>query len=161
MGECAVLSVDFCSTVKKNVILTLFAMFILACSLLLMAGSSYHIADAPDSLLNNDNSAESNEQRIAFLSALNITVDTENVEMCEIQIPMEFNDVYTNYNELQKEIGSDLSLYRGALCTRYTYMVDESIGLAVNIIVYQGKIIGGDICTTALSGEMYPLNYYL
>ncbi len=155
------LSVDFCSTLKKNVILTLFAIFIIICSLLLMAGSSYHIADAPDLLLDTDNSGETAEQRLAFLKAIGAAADYETEEVCEIQIPIEFNDVYSNYNQLQKEIGSDLTLYKGAQCTRYTYTVDESTGLLVNLIVYQGKVIGGDFCTTALSGEMYSLKYFM
>ena len=36
----------------------------------------------------------------------------------EITIPQEFNDVYKNYNEIQKSQGFDLSEYKGVLVKR-------------------------------------------
>ena len=80
----------------------------------------------------------------------------EPVEVCEINIPEEFNAVYLRYNKLQKSGGYDLSLYRGKSCVRYTYLIPEENARA-NILVYCGKIIGGDICSITLDGIMIPL----
>ena len=80
----------------------------------------------------------------------------EPIEVCEINIPEEFNAVYLRYNELQKSGGYDLSLYRGKRCVRYTYLIPDKNARA-NILVYRGKIIGGDICSITLDGIMLPL----
>ena len=77
-------------------------------------------------------------------------------EVTEFTIPEEFNDVYINYNRLQKEGGYDLSSYKGKKCIRYTYLI-PSVNARANIIVCDGKIIGGDICGITLDGIMIPI----
>ena len=149
-------TVDFTSTAKKSVTLTLFALFLLLCIFTLMIGSTFHIAEPPTSYLGADNSAETQQQRVAFLQALGYSPVPESEESDPITIPAVFGDVYTRYNELQKGVGGDLSLYKGAACTRWTY-TDEPTGLRLNIIVYKDRIIGGDECTAALDGEMHAL----
>ena len=77
-------------------------------------------------------------------------------EVVEFTIPMEFNEVYSRYNELLKTAGYDLSLYKGKLCKRYTYLIPSQNARA-NIIVYDGEIIGGDISSITLDGIMIPI----
>ncbi len=149
-------SYDPYSTVKKNVILTLFSLFLLMCIFSLMIGSTFHTAQPEETYLGIDNSAETTEQRTAFLSALSYSPDPESEESEEIIIPAEFGDVYTRYNELQKEAGGDLSRYKGAQCVRFTYR-DTETGHFLDLIVYENRIIGGDECTRELDGEMWPL----
>ena len=152
------LNIDFTSSLKKNIILSLFAIFALSCTFLLMIGSTYHTANPPQSLLGEDNNGESTYARIQFLTSLGYSVNVSSEEEQEFRIPMEFGDVYSNYNEIQKEIGTDLYCYRGAECTRFTYtMVSESETFRVNLLVYNDRIIGGDVCTVSLGGEMMPL----
>ena len=149
------LKIDFTSSLKKNIILSVFALFALSCTFLLMIGSSYHTASPPQTLLGADNNGENSYERIRFLTSLGYTVNASSEEEQAVQIPMEFNDVYNNYNEIQKEIGCDLYCYRGAQCMRYTYAVGGEF--RANLLVYEGRIIGGDVCTTALGGEMMAL----
>lgn len=83
----------------------------------------------------------------------------------EIIIPAEFNDVYEQYNSLQKECGYDLSRYKGENATCYTYTLtdypDPNGGfykdININILVCGGKIIGGDISSAELDGFMEGL----
>ncbi len=77
-------------------------------------------------------------------------------EIEEITIPERWGAVYENYNELQKRGGFDLSPYKGKSCIRYTYEIEDLFAHG-NIIVYEGKIIGGDVCSITLDGVMLPL----
>ncbi len=152
------LKIDFTSSLRKNIILTLFALFVLSCTFLLMVGSVYQTDEPPQALLGIDNKCETAYDRVRFLTALDYSVDASSEEAEEVRIPMEFGDVYNTYNELQKKIGTDLYYYRGAECVRYTYSVkigEENYN--VNLLVYKERIIGGDICSVSLDGEMRPL----
>ena len=77
-------------------------------------------------------------------------------EVVELEIPLKFNSVWENYNNLLKEKGYDLSLYKGKKCKRYTYLIPSENARA-NIIVSDGKIIGGDISSITLDGIMIPI----
>lgn len=150
------LDINFTATSKKSIILTLFSLFLMSCIFLLMIGSTFHTMTPPDTYLGIDNSAETSVQRIRFLTQLNYSVSASTEESAEIRIPIEFGDVYENYNELQKQNGTNLLDFRGTECTRYTY-INEDDDMRVNLIVYEGRIIGGDVCSTALDGEMHAL----
>lgn len=77
-------------------------------------------------------------------------------EKAEIVLPETFGAVYERYNALQKAGGYDLTDYRGKSCTRYTYEIPSKNARA-NILVYNGKIIGGDISSITLDGIMIPI----
>ncbi len=149
-------SIDFTATTKKSIILTLFALFFMSCVFLLMIGSSFHTMSPPDTYLGIDNIGETPAQRIEFLTRLGYNVNSSSEESQNIRIPIEFGDVYTNYNTLQKQNGTDLLYYRGAECVRYTYLSEDD-DKHINLIVCEGRIIGGDECTVALDGEMNAL----
>lgn len=77
-----------------------------------------------------------------------------------VTIPLVWNDVYENYNKLQKSQGYDLSLFKGVTVTQYTYEVknyptDEVV--LVHLLVYDGVIIGADVMSTAADGFMQGL----
>lgn len=103
--------------------------------------------------------AENNEQRIRFLKQFGWEVSAEPTEIVEVAIPTEFNDVYENYNNLQKKQGFDLSAYRGKSVKRWTYDVtnypENRPHVKANLLVYDNKIIGGDICSLELNGFMH------
>lgn len=66
-----------------------------------------------------------------------------------VYIPVEFNNTYSKYNELQKKQGLDLSKYTGEKCTRYVYSLKDceidGNKAYITIIVYKGRVIGGHI----------------
>lgn len=106
-------------------------------------------------------SAATENDRMNFMKQLGYTVKTEPESVGDILIPDEFDDMYAAYNELQKDCGLDLSDYKGCNAKKWTYVVtnypgfenDDSIRL--NMIVYRGKIIGGDVCSVKLDGFMH------
>ena len=117
-----------------------------------MIGSTFHTALPPQTYCGIDNIAETSQQRTEFLSKLGYTV-TESEECEQIRIPMEFSEVYIRYNELQKRMGTDLLDYRGADCLRFTYHEADSSRL-IGLIVYENRVIGGEVYTTAINGYM-------
>ncbi len=102
---------------------------------------------------------KTNEDRIAFLGQFGWLVSEEAVEEAEITIPAEFDRVFTGYNELQKKQGLDLSKYKRKGMTRYTYEVTNYDGydgrVLANLLVYRGKVVGGDICSADVNGFVH------
>lgn len=106
---------------------------------------------------------EGNEQRIAFLEGFGWAVSPEPIEIVEVIIPSEFSEVYQNYNDIQKLQGYDLMKFRAKRVKRYTYEVTNypsdtgspRENVRANMLVYDGRVIGGDICSTELAGFMH------
>lgn len=96
-----------------------------------------------------------NEKRVQYIATLGISLQSDNFKEKQVTIPQEFGAVYNNYNALQREAGFDLSNYRGKQVTVYTYNLDSQ--RQVNLIVFKGKLIGGDIASLKIDGEMISL----
>lgn len=105
------------------------------------------------------NAAGTNDQRVVFLKQFGWDVDANSFEVEEVRIPEVFDDVYNNYNDIQKKQGYDLTKYAGKRVKRYTYTVSNYPsglkGVRANLLVYKNKVIGGDICSVALDGFMH------
>lgn len=105
--------------------------------------------------------ASTHEERMAFLSQYGWEIDEEPVEVREVIIPEKFDDTYTAYNEIQKAQGFDLTVYAGVRVKRWTYTVKNYTGyenkecIHANILVYDGLVVGGDICSVELDGFMH------
>ena len=99
------------------------------------------------------------EERIGFLQSFGWTVEEEPQDMREILIPAEFNAVYAAYNAMQNAQGFDLKPYAGEKCTQYRYRVtnypDHPEAVFTTLLVYEGKIIGGDVAEEAADGFMH------
>lgn len=110
----------------------------------------------------NYNNVKSNEDRINFLKQFGWETEGEPVENAKVTLPTKFDKIFIGYNELQKQQGLDLGKYKGKEVTRYTYRITNFDGyngtVYANIIVYRGKIIGGDICTADLNGFVMTLD---
>lgn len=110
--------------------------------------------------------AETAEERLAFLSQFGWEVDEEPAEVKEVIIPQEFDDVYNQYNIIQKEQNLDLEKYKGARVKCWSYNVknypgyENSTGvIKANMLIFDGVVIGGDISSTALSGFMHTFDF--
>ena len=97
------------------------------------------------------------ERRI-FLQQFGWEVETEPVEVCEVIIPEVFNEAYTQYNDLQRSQGFDLTPYSGKRVKRWTYQVtnypDAKESVYANLLVLDGRVIGGDIGSAEQGGFM-------
>lgn len=84
-----------------------------------------------------------------YLTSLGWQYDKE-YDQKQVVIPKEFNQVYTDYNAIQKSQGFDLEDYKGKTATIYTYTItnyqdDDSVIIA-DLMVYDGVLIASDLC---------------
>lgn len=103
--------------------------------------------------------AADNAERVAFLGQFGWEVESEPAEIDDVLVPQIFNKVYDKYNEIQLEQGLDLSKYKGKSCKRIGYNVlnypGDKENVRANLLIYDGKVIGGDVCSTELDGFMH------
>ena len=101
--------------------------------------------------------ADTNEARVAFFKQFGWQTGTEPVSVQDVSIPQKFNDVYTNYNNIQQEQGLDLTPYAGKVCRQYVYEITnypQQDTMRGTLLVYGGRVVGGDLSTPALDGFM-------
>lgn len=101
--------------------------------------------------------ASSNDERIAFFKQFGWEVKPEPISSGEVAIPQKFDDVYTRYNNIQQEQGLDLTPYAGKTCEQWVYDVTnfpEQTSMRGTLLVFDGRVVGGDLCTPALDGFM-------
>lgn len=101
---------------------------------------------------------ESNEQMADFLEYFGWTVVEEPTETAEVTIPKEFDEVYQNYNEIQKNQGFDLEEMKGKTVQRVVFLVTnypDQTNVYAHLLVCEGKVVGGDVCSTELEGFMH------
>ena len=101
------------------------------------------------------------EERIAFLAAFGWEVAPTAAESTTVAIPREFDKVFAAYNEMQRTQGLDLSGYAGKTVERHTYTVTNYEGyegtVLANLLIYRGRVIGGDVCSVDTSGFVHGL----
>lgn len=110
--------------------------------------------------------ASNASERTAFLSQFGWEIEEDPVEVAEVIIPAEFDRGYEKYNEIQKAQNLDLTPYAGKRAKRWTYNIKNYPGyegdsgtVQANILVYEGAVIGGDICSTELDGFMQGFDF--
>lgn len=91
---------------------------------------------------------------------LSFGLESDEVTVDEITVPQRFNDVYENYNAIQKSQGFDLGDYRGKTLTRYTCKLTDfngDDGYFAEILTYCGEVVGADVYSAFVGGGMYGL----
>jgi hypothetical protein len=96
-----------------------------------------------------------NAERVAYIKSLKIDILSDDYKMKTVIIPMEFGKVYENYNKLQLSADFDLRDYKGKAVQVYTYNCDGERN--VNLMIFNGRLIGGDVSETSLGGSMKAL----
>lgn len=96
---------------------------------------------------------EEDVKRIAYFFDISVNIPPK----CEnIRIPMQFNEVYENYNQLQYDIGMNLEKFKGEECILYTADIDENT--VIHMISWNGQFIGGDISDRDFHGNITSLS---
>lgn len=102
---------------------------------------------------------KSAEDAAAFLGQFGWAVDAGSAECVGVTIPAEFDKIFAGYNQLQLAQGLDLSKYRRKDVTRYTFRVTNYEGwdgpVLANVLVYRGRVIGGDVCSADVTGFIH------
>ena len=101
--------------------------------------------------------------RQQFIRDMGWQTSPEYSECRSITIPADWSEVYSQYNELQKQQGFDLEPYKGKAAEVYSYPVYNYEGhtekdcMRLTLIVCGCQLIGGDVCCTELGGFMQGL----
>ncbi len=145
---------------KKKIVIVLAAVLvILAGALFFLLRGGSDEAKAVGQTGEYSLTAEDAAQRIAFLQQFGWEVTETPMEQVAVILPSSFNDTYEKYNQIQKEQGLDLLKYAGATCQRYTYEVTnypgQDSGVVANLLILDGRVIGGDICSVELNGFIH------
>lgn len=140
---------------KKKIAIILAAAAALIAGLFLLFGGG---SDAQPTAAGN---AGSNEQRVAFLESFGWKVSASPTESGQVRIPAQASEVFDRYNALQKSQGFDLNAFAGKTVMRYVYKVtnypNATEAVYATLLVYQDRVIGGDITDTSVKGVVRGL----
>lgn len=104
---------------------------------------------------------ETNQQRIEYIESFGWNTGVTHCDLEEIRIPVNFDEIYEEYNDLQKKQGFDLRSYRAHSVKKYTYEIsrsdDDPLPLYAELLVENGVIIGADITSAEAGGMMTVL----
>lgn len=102
---------------------------------------------------------KSEEDRRTFLEQFGWSVEDDEIEAVKMKLPVEFDRIMTEYNDLQKTQGLDLQKYKGREIERFTYKVtnypDYDGTVLANVIIYRNRVIGGDVCSADVTGFIH------
>ena len=102
---------------------------------------------------------KSNDDRINFAKQFGWDVDPQALNEQEVQIPKEFDKIFSAYNEIQRRQGLDLSSFKKKSVMRYTYAIKNYPNydgeVYINILVYRNTVIGGDVCSADVNGFVH------
>ena len=100
----------------------------------------------------------SESDMVNFLSGFGYEVDPNVAEISEVTIPEEFDSAFRKYNEIQRAQGLNLKRHIGKTAKVYTFRV-KNYGtegeVYATLIVRNGKIIAGDICSQEGEGFVH------
>ena len=89
--------------------------------------------------------------------------ETDPLQAAETEsvLPTQFDDTFISYNSIQLEQGWDLTKYAGKSVTIYTIPIinytSSTDNVLATLIVYKGRLIGGDIHSASMNGFMHSL----
>lgn len=144
---------------SKGKLLGLLAVITVAIILMIIVFSGGADAETASTKSKISTAASTAAERINFLNQYGWEVKEEPISVTEVLIPEEFDQTYEEYNTIQKTHGMDLSKYKGKSAKKWTYEVTNypksDTTVQANLLVLNGKVIGGDISSTEENGFMH------
>lgn len=141
---------------KKRILFGVIALLLLCGFLAVYAGTHSLWGSQSVSATVSDQKVKSNEDRIAYLENLGLSVTPTAVAVEDLRIPKEF-DGLDDYMALQDSQGFNLEDYAGKKVKRYTYGIENyptgEENIMASILVYKKTVIGGEIFS-ANSGQI-------
>ena len=120
------------------------------------ADASLSASAAPNAAKISFENVRSNDDRVAFLRQFGWEVESDPISEAKLKLPAEFDDIMSEYNEIQRSQGLDLSKYKGNEVERYSYAVTNYPGydgeVVANVIVAKGRVVAGDVCSADPDG---------
>ena len=87
--------------------------------------------------------------------------DPEMIACKNVIIPYEFNNIYIQYNNIQKQQGFNLEKYKGSsvlltICPVTNYHDDSKV--YAELLIKENRLIGADLKCSGANGFIKPLN---
>lgn len=149
---------------KIRIILAIVFVAIVGVCALFFFGKEYSSAVVSEGAISLRASNE--KERTAFLSQFGWDFDTEPASVREVVIPAEFDDIYNEYNALQKRQSFDLERYKGQIVKKWTYNINNYPGyegktgfVQANLLIYNGNVIASDITLPGKNPKIYTIDY--
>ena len=102
------------------------------------------------------------EGRAAYLSSLGWEIDKNSESFRSVLVPQKLEGIMAQYNKIQLRQGYDLTRHLGESCRQYCYDVTNYPGgegkVIVSLYLQDGKVIAGDVHSTAINGFMHGLS---
>lgn len=140
---------------NKKALLLVLGAIIAVIVIVLIAVNGGGSAQNPDI----DNSASTPEERLDFISQFGWEVNPEPAESINIYIPKDFDAILQRYNAIQTRQGYDLTAHKGKKVERFSYEItnypNQNTDVFINLLIYDGKVIGGDVSSKNLGGFMH------
>ncbi len=113
---------------------------------------------------NAGNAAESislrvtnNEERTKYIASKGLKTAEEPFTVEEVLLPEEPDEILSEYNEIQKNSGFDLSPYYGKKVKKYVYPLEDGTETFVTLYVFEEKIIAADVASH-IEGWQRPID---
>ena len=137
---------------KKALLLLLLGGIVLL--LLFTARSVFDKEETPD--------LSTTEGRVAYLKNLGWEVDQDSESFRSVVVPQKLEGIMSQYNKIQIKQGYDLNDHLGETCRQYCYDVTNYPGgqgkVIVSLYLQNGRVIAGDVHSTAVNGFMHGLS---
>ena len=102
------------------------------------------------------------EGRTAYLQSLGWEIDPDSESFRTVIVPDQLEGIMAQYNKMQLRQGYDLNRHLGESCLQYTYEItnyaDSDGRVIVSLYLQDGKVIAGDVHSTAVNGFMHGLS---
>ena len=132
--------------------------FLLICGIILLLIFTAHSVFGKEKPLD----LNTPEGREAYLKSLGWEIDRDSESFRSVLVPQKLEAIMAQYNKIQLRQGYDLNKHLGESCRQYCYDVTNYPGGAGKVIVslylQDGKIIAGDVHSTAVNGFMHGLS---
>lgn len=111
-----------------------------------------------------ENAAESisrrvsnNNERIEYIASKGFKTAEEPNAVEEVLLPKEMDEILSEYNEIQKKSGFDISPYLGKTVKKYVYQVEDEEETFVTLYIFDEMIIAADI-SSYIDGSQRPID---
>ena len=139
------------SPTKKRLLLILAVAAVIVLAVTLLRGCA---GRGPD--------LDTREGRQSYLLSLGWEIDPGSEAYKPVKLPDKLEGVLSGYNDIQLKQGCDLTKHLGESCAQYSYAVtnypDPEQTVRVTLYIQNGKLIAGDVHSTALDGFMQGLD---
>lgn len=104
-----------------------------------------------------EKNADTLTERIDIAAVYGYDISSAAETESHIDLSLISDELFSDYNSLQKICGFDLSDYSDKTVIRHSYIIDDG-KLEIGLLTYNGRLIGGDVFVFS-DGEYLSLTY--